>query len=58
MTVYNPFHPLNWHDRIWWTPECPHCNGNGHAGGNQDDPNECGFCDNDSRRKLPNTKEN
>lgn len=24
---------------------CQHCHDTGHAGGNADDPNECGFCD-------------
>jgi len=36
---------LRGYDKIRKRAECEFCGGNGHAAGNLDDPNECGFCD-------------
>lgn len=30
---------------------CDYCNDTGHAGGNLDDPNDCGFCERGERAR-------
>lgn len=38
--------------------DCLMCRGTGHAGGNLDDPNECGFCEDEEDNNEVNRTKN